>query len=75
MRPTESKVFVDDRYGRRAVYVTTMFTDCIPHKHFQDIKVEVRDSAVCLSDQYDGRIYLTLESLPRILEAIEQAKG
>jgi len=74
MRPTSSDVHIVMEGGRRNVFVRTVFTDRTPHEHLHDIRVEVRDKAVCLSNGREGQLYLTLESLPFIVEAIQQAK-
>lgn len=76
MRPTQSKVVVEELPGgRQEVSVNTYFTDKTPPEYFGSVAVRVRDNAVMLSrGTYDGQLFLTLESIPSIVEAIKKAQ-
>ena len=74
MRPTESRVVVEELNGRRDVYVVTEFTDKTPPERFGQVMVSVRESAVMLTRNSYEQFFLTTESIPVLVEAIEKAK-
>ena len=75
MRPTQSRVVVEELPGgRRDVYVVTDFTDKTPPERFGQVQISVRNSAVMLTRNSYEQFFLTTESIPVLVEAVEKAK-